>query len=62
MGPVQVSPWNPRFNKLLMVEKGKDVTTETEEDEEDLQVLITQIEAQDDEAENVSQVAVVPLR
>lgn len=33
MGPVQVSP---RFSKLSVAEKGKEITTELEEDEEDL--------------------------
>lgn len=56
MGPARVSPQNPRFSKLLMAEKGKVVTLETEEEEEDLQALIAQIEAQDDEMENISQV------
>lgn len=39
-----------------MAEMGKAVTLEIEEEEEDLQDLIAQIEAQDDEAKNVSQV------
>ena len=55
-GLVHVSQRNPWFGKLSMAEKGKAVAIETEEEEEDLQALITQIEAQDDEAENVSQV------
>jgi len=38
MGPVRVSP---RFSKLSMAEKGKEITTEPIEDEEDLQALIT---------------------
>ena len=38
-----------------MEEKGKAITIETEE-EEDLQALIVQIEVQDDEAEDVSQI------
>lgn len=42
MGPVWVSP---RFNKLLVAEKGKEITIELDEDEEDLQALIAQIEA-----------------
>jgi len=42
MGLVWVSP---RFSKLSTTEKGKVVTTETEEEEEDLQALIVQIEA-----------------
>ena len=36
MGPVRVSPRNPRFGKLPMVEKGKAVTIETIDEEEDL--------------------------
>ena len=39
-----------------MAEKGKAVTVETEEEEEELQVLITQIEAQDEEAKDVSHI------
>ncbi len=39
-----------------MVEKGKAATMETKEEEEYLQALIAQIEAQDDKVENVSQV------
>jgi len=34
-----------------MVEKGKAITTKLEEEEEDLQALIAQIEAQDEEEE-----------
>lgn len=37
MGPVWASPG---FSKLSMVEKGKTITIELEEDEEDLQDLI----------------------
>lgn len=43
MGPVRVSPRNPRFGKLSMVEKGKVITIETKEEEEDLQALITKL-------------------
>lgn len=38
-----------------MTEKGKAITIETVEEEEDLQALIAQIEAQDNEAKDVSQ-------
>lgn len=54
MGPIHVSPRNPWFHKLSMVEKGKSITIETEEEEEDFQALITQIEVQDDEVEDAS--------
>ena len=40
-----------------MTEKEKSVTIEIEEEEEDLQALIIQIEVQDDEAEDVSQMS-----
>lgn len=59
MWPVQVSPQNPRSSKLSMDEKGKAITLETKREEEYLQALITQIEAQDDEMENVSPVPLV---
>jgi len=39
-----------------MAERGKAINTKFEEEEEDLQALITHIEAQDEEEENVSQV------
>lgn len=57
MGPVRVSP---RFSKLSVAEKGKAITTELEEDEEDLQGLITQIEAQDEEEKDAFQVPSLP--
>lgn len=38
-----------------MTEKGKAIADEPEEEEEDLQAMIAQIKAQDDEAENFSQ-------
>ena len=40
---------SPRFSKVSVVEKGKEITTKIDEDEEDLQALIAQIEAQDEE-------------
>lgn len=43
MGPVWASP---QFNKLSMAEKGKAITTELEEEEENLQALIAKIKAQ----------------
>jgi len=49
-----------RFGKLLVAEKGKAITTEIEEDEEDLQALIAQIEAQDEEEEDVFQIPSLP--
>lgn len=36
MAPIRVSPWNPLCSKLLMEEKGKVVTIETDEEDEDL--------------------------
>lgn len=48
MGLVRASLW---LSKLSMVEKGKAITTKLEEEEEDLQALIAQIEAQDEEEE-----------
>jgi len=57
MGPIQVLS---RFNKLLEVKKGKEITTEFEEDEEGLQALIDQIEAQDEEEENAFQIPSLP--
>lgn len=48
---------SPQFNKLSIVENGKAITMELEEDEEDLQALITLIEAQDEEEEHVPQVS-----
>lgn len=53
MGPFRVSPRNPRFGKLSMEEKGKYITNELDEEEEDLQALIYQIEVQDDVEEDV---------
>jgi len=47
MGPVCMSPRNLRFNKLLMEEKGKVVTIETDEEEEDLQALIIEVEEEE---------------
>ena len=40
MALVRVSPRNPLRNKVSMEEKGKDVTIDTDEEEEDLQALI----------------------
>lgn len=45
MGLVRMSPRNSRFGKLSMEEKGKAVNIETDEEEEDLQALIDEIEA-----------------
>lgn len=45
-----------RFSKLLVVENGKAITTELKEDDKDLQALITQIEAQDEEEEDAFQI------
>lgn len=47
MAPLCVSPWNPLLNKLSMEEKGKSVTIETNEEEEDLQDL-TIVEEEDE--------------
>lgn len=40
MVPLCVSSWNPLRTKLLMEEKGKVVTIETDEEEEDLEDII----------------------
>lgn len=48
MGPVRMSPRNPWFGKLSMEENGKVVTTETDEEEEDLQALIAKVEEEED--------------
>ena len=53
MEPVQASP---RFSKLSIAEKGKAITTKLEEEEKDLQALISQIEAQDEEEKDISRV------
>lgn len=42
-GPVHMSPRDPRFNKLSMEEKGMVVTIKSDEEEEDLQALITKV-------------------
>jgi len=55
MGLVLVSPRNPQFGKLSIAEKGKVVTIETKKEGEDLQALITQIGAQNDEVGEFSQ-------
>jgi len=57
MGPIQVSP---RFNKLPVEEKGQATTIEINEDEEDLQDLIAQIKAQDEEVEDAIQLPSLP--
>jgi len=36
MGPIEVSPWHLRVSKISLAKKGKAVTIETEEEEEDL--------------------------
>lgn len=48
MEPVHMSSRNPRHSKLSMEEKGKVVTIETEEEEEDLQTLIATAEEEED--------------
>lgn len=53
MGPIKISP---RFNKLSGAEKGKAITTDPEEDDEDLQALIDQIDAQDEDEEDSFQI------
>ena len=57
MGPVRVSP---RFSKWLVVEKGKAITTEPIEDDKDLQALIAQIEAHDEDEEDMFQIPALP--
>ena len=53
MGPVCMSPRNPRHNKLSMEEKGKAVTIETNEEEEDLKALIAATEEEEDMEEDI---------
>lgn len=48
-----MSPWNLRFGKFLMEEKGKAVTIEIDDDEEDLQALINEIEEAEDMEDDV---------
>ena len=40
MAPIRMSLWNPLHSKLSMAKKGKAVTIEIDEEEEDLQDLI----------------------
>ena len=53
VGPIRMSPRNPRFGKLSMEEKGKVVTIETDDEEEDLQALIDEIEVVEDMEEDI---------
>lgn len=48
-----MSPQNPQFGKLLMEEKGKAVTIETFDEEEDLQALVDEIEEVEDMEEDI---------
>jgi len=57
MGPIRMSPRNPRYNKLSIEEKGKAVMIETDEEEEDLQALIVSTEEEEDMEEDIQ-----PLR
>ena len=47
MGPVCMFPRNLRHRKLSMEEKGKAITIETDEEEEDSQALIAVVEEED---------------
>lgn len=53
MGLVHMSPRNPRYNKLSMEEKGKEISIETDEEEEDLQALITAVEEEEEVEEDI---------
>lgn len=57
MGPVRVSL---RFSKFPVAKNGKSITTKPKKDEEDLQALITQIEAQYEEEEDSFQIPSLP--
>lgn len=57
MGLVSVSP---RFSKLSVAEKGKEITMELKEDEEDLKALIAHIKAHDEEEEDAFQIPSLP--
>lgn len=57
MGLVRASP---RFNKLSRAKKGKAITTEPEKDDEYLQALIDQIDAQDEDEEDAFQIPSQP--
>ena len=54
MVPVHVSSRNPLGSKLSMEEKGKAITIETDEDEEDLEDLVI-AEAEDEGMEEDTQ-------
>ena len=47
MGPIRMSLRNLQHNKLSMEEKGKVVTIETDEEEEDLQALVSTMEEEE---------------
>ena len=53
MGLVRMSPRNLWHNKLSMEEKAKAVTIETDEEEEDLQTLITTAKEEEDVEEDI---------
>lgn len=48
-----MSPQNLRFGKLSMEEKGKVVTIETDDKEEDLRALVDEIEEAEDMEEDI---------
>ena len=48
-----MSSRNPRFVKISMEEKGKAITIETDDEEEDLQALIDEIEEVEDMEEDI---------
>ena len=53
MGPVRMSPRNPYFGKLSMEEKGKAVTIETNDEEEDLQTVVNEIDVAEDMEDDI---------
>lgn len=48
IGPVRMSPRNPQLGRLSMEEKGKIFTIETNEEEDELQALITKVKEEED--------------
>jgi len=58
-GTVRMSSQNPWFGKLSMEEKGKAVTIETDDEEEDLQTLVDEIEVDEEMEEYIQPVCTV---
>ena len=52
-GPVYMSSRNPQFDKLSMEEKGKDITIEIDDEEEDIQAFIEEIELDEEMEEDI---------